>query len=654
MVWTMPFIEHIAHGLPCMAISCLGKLDGIDFLEQVLGRCRQRGTGTKGDGTLALDTPRCLGLVVLGLVHDVLLDFLELGKGHALRLLGDDLGRQLSSQDGTLHGSQKLLRRPVPTHGEVGDGASLAGSELVAARNGGVDGSRDLDDGVLAQTGLTVGALVLGGRPLVVGGNFGGEQARQFSHGGIDDLFVGFGNPVGVTPGDRGAGREDQFQHAGIGIVVFLAGDTHVGVDTQQGRSGKAQVIDGLELSVEPHVQVDDGDALEFVELTEIGHLLPFLGGHALDNINRHCRYVLVGNDFFPASQEQVLDGFSVGFVYDDFFDGGVHDNASAPCLDVFFHGSTEPIGLVSVQKGHLQAVVFVQETVHGGQDNRHGKLVGIDKIQGLGHGNKDLRVDTLGHAVFSHEIRDAEFVLGIDKGLSLDEHGQQRGCRLDFLSEREHFLVHENGQTKVEGGGDSGDEIEGGEFTGQFLHGEDHLVDLPLQTIVDVEFVEQIHHVGVGSKENVQTSFDPIAVRVLPRRDFSAQHVPGFVHNGFVAGVRQVLGAGQSGESSTDDGDLFLLGRIGDLELAVERAGQFVEQPVVVRVFDVGFGEILHDQVGRRRLDGRTYIDGGVGSKTIRRLGVADNSREKGKESAGRPLHCTVICICIYSTSSL
>mmetsp|Transcript_14786 Transcript_14786/g.34204 ORF Transcript_14786/g.34204 Transcript_14786/m.34204 type:complete len:308 (-) Transcript_14786:412-1335(-) len=307
-------------------------------------------------------------------------------------------------------------------------------------------------------------------------------------------------------------------------------------------------------------MEIDHRDSLELIKLTEVGHLLPFLGNHALHNINGHGRNVFIGDNLFPASQEQVLDRFAIGFIDNDFLDWRFHDNLSTSSFDVFLHRSTESVGLVTVQKCHLQSVVLVQETVHGGQDNGHRQLIRIDEIQGFGHRNEDLSVDALGHTILSHEIRDTELILRIDKGLSFDQHRQKRRGGLDFFSQGQHFLVKQNGQTEVEGSWDSWDEVKGCEFTGQFLHGEDHLVNLPLQTIMNVEFVEQIHHVGVGSKENVQTSFDPITVLVLPRRHFSTQNIPGLVDNRFVTGIRQILGTGQSRETSSDDSNLLLL----------------------------------------------------------------------------------------------
>ena len=48
-------------------------------------------------------------------------------------------------------------------------------------------------------------------------------------------------------------------------------------------------------------------------------------------------------------------------------------------------------------------------------------------------------------------------------------------------------------------------------------LHREDHLVDLPLKSVVNAELGEKVHHVRVCSEENVEAGLDPVAVGVLP-----------------------------------------------------------------------------------------------------------------------------------------
>ena len=47
------------------------------------------------------------------------------------------------------------------------------------------------------------------------------------------------------------------------------------------------------------------------------------------------------------------------------------------------------------VNGGTIQAAIgFVEEAIHGCEHHRHGQLLGVDEIQGLGHGDEDLCVD--------------------------------------------------------------------------------------------------------------------------------------------------------------------------------------------------------------------------------------------------------------------
>lgn len=39
----------------------------------------------------------------------------------------------------------------------------------------------------------------------------------------------------------------------------------------------------------------------------------------------------------------------------------------------------------------------------------------------------------------------------------------------------------------------------------------------LPLQPVFDVQFFEYVHHVGIGTEEDVESGFVPISVLVLP-----------------------------------------------------------------------------------------------------------------------------------------
>jgi len=42
----------------------------------------------------------------------------------------------------------------------------------------------------------------------------------------------------------------------------------------------------------------------------------------------------------------------------------------------------------------------------------------------------------------------------------------------------------------------------------------------------MDVEFAKQIHHVGIRSEKYVQASLNPVSILILPRANFTTQHI--------------------------------------------------------------------------------------------------------------------------------
>ena len=92
---------------------------------------------------------------------------------------------------------------------------------------------------------------------------------RHRTHRGVDDLLVLLADPVDVAAGERRARREHELEHRLLRVVVLLARHRHVGVHREQRRAREAEVVDRLQLAVEPHVQVDHRDPLELVRLPE-------------------------------------------------------------------------------------------------------------------------------------------------------------------------------------------------------------------------------------------------------------------------------------------------------------------------------------------------------------------------------------------------
>mmetsp|Transcript_55422 Transcript_55422/g.80978 ORF Transcript_55422/g.80978 Transcript_55422/m.80978 type:complete len:524 (-) Transcript_55422:216-1787(-) len=523
----------------------------------------------------------------------MLLDGLERARGLARRLGRHHLRRQLAAQHRAFHAAQELLAGPVAAHGQVGDGRLLAGAVLVPARNGRVHAAGHLHHGELLQARLPLWGLLHGARPLLVRGDLQREQPAQLAHGRIDDFLVRLLDPVHVAAGQRGAGREDQLEHALLLVVVLLAGGGHVRVHREQWRAREAQVVHALQLLVEPHVQVDHGDALQLIELVEVGHGLPLLGDHPADNVHGHGRHVLVRLHLGAVAHEQVLDGAVL--VQHELFEGLLHHQRAAVLLDALGHGRTEPVGLVAVQEGHLQAVVLVQEAVHGGEHHGHGQLVWVDEVQGLGHGDEHLLVNPLGHAVLTHEVQHAELVLGVNEILAFNEHGQKRGGCLQLFAQCEHFLVHEDGQAKVEGGRNPRDKVKGGELSRKLLHGKNHLVNLPLKAVMDAQFREEVHHVGIGTEEDMEASLNPVSIFVFPGRNFPAQNVTGFIHSCLVSRVGEVLGTREAGQPAADNCNL-LLGVSCGLQVGLKTIGKSSAFPVVIGVLNVRLRIISHN----------------------------------------------------------
>ena len=78
----------------------------------------------------------------------------------------------------------------------------------------------------------------------------------------------------------------------------------------------------------------------------------------------------------------------------------------------------------------------------------------------------------------------------------------------------------------------------------------------LPLQAIFNIQLGEELAHVAIGAKKDMQAGFIPVTVLVLPGRHLAAEHVPGLEHDRHMAGVAEVFGAGETRQASSSDGD--------------------------------------------------------------------------------------------------
>ena len=79
----------------------------------------------------------------------------------------------------------------------------------------------------------------------------------------------------------------------------------------------------------------------------------------------------------------------------------------------------------------------------------------------------------------------------------------------------------------------------------------------LPQHAIRDADVGQQFVDVGVAAKERVQAGFEPIAVAVAPRREFSTSDIAFLEDQRRLAGIREILRGGKTGGTRPDDKDV-------------------------------------------------------------------------------------------------
>ena len=215
----------------------------------------------------------------------------------------------------------------------------------------------------------------------------------------------------------------------------------------------------------------------------------------------------------------------------------------------------TEPLGRVPIEEGHLRAVRLLQEAVQGGEHNGAGDLVGIDEIERLGHGDEHLIVHPLRDVVKPQPLRPGVLVALFHVLLAAQHGGHQAKAKGNLLRPGEHVVVAQDRRHTVQRGRNVG-EVEATVGARGFLLVEDHRVALPLEPVFDVQLLEELAHVAVRTKEDVQARLIPVAFLVLPRRHLAAEHVAGFHHHRGVPRIAEVLGTSQTRQTSTGDGD--------------------------------------------------------------------------------------------------
>ena len=238
-----------------------------------------------------------------------------------------------------------------------------------------------------------------------------------------------------------------------------------------------------------------------------------------------------------------------------DLAQGGIEMHLAAMGLDVVNDRLAEPLGWVAIEEGHLRAIALLQEAVEGGEHHGAGDLIGIDEIQRLGHGDEHLVIHPLRDVVDAQPFRPGVPVALLHILLTPQDRRHQADAKGDLLGPGEQVVVAQDRRQAVKGSRDVG-KLETAVGAWGFLLVEDHRVALPLQPVFDVQLLEELAHVAVRAKKDMQTGLIPVAVSVLPGRYLAAEHVAGLDHHWGVAGVTEVFGARQTGEPCSGDDD--------------------------------------------------------------------------------------------------
>ena len=88
------------------------------------------------------------------------------------------------------------------------------------------------------------------------------------------------------------------------------------------------------------------------------------------------------------------------------------------------------------------------------------------------------------------------------------------------------------------------------------------------------LELREEVHHIRVGAKKDVEAGLDPISVGVLPSGHLATEYMTSLVHHRHVARVREVLGTRQPGETAAKHCDALRVAALFRGELRRELSG--------------------------------------------------------------------------------
>lgn len=77
---------------------------------------------------------------------------------------------------------------------------------------------------------------------------------------------------------------------------------------------------------------------------------------------------------------------------------------------------------------------MYLEETVERGQYNRHGQILRVDEVEGLGHRDEHLVVHTVRNPLFFHPLGDGERITLFNVLLAEQNSWQEPDAKLDLF----------------------------------------------------------------------------------------------------------------------------------------------------------------------------------------------------------------------------
>ena len=153
---------------------------------------------------------------------------------------------------------------------------------------------------------------------------------------------------------------------------------------------------------------------------------------------------------------------------------------------------------------------------------------MGIDEVERLGHGDEYFFFDSGGDILLFQPVGKGVFVHFFDVFLALKYRRNQTDAETDFFGPSEHIVVSEDSHKAIQRSRNVG-KIKPRIGSGSFWLIENHGMFFPLQPIFNVKFFEELEHIRICTKEDVEAGFVPVAISIFPGGYFAAEYVPTF-----------------------------------------------------------------------------------------------------------------------------